>query len=161
RYAYGTIYGFKRDDGTFLPFWQASEATMRTLVGRDLAAEPQEAGEVFRQHWQTHGDQSGPFAPLYEHHGLEIAGGVQSQLQEEQAGDWQLRQNLEVDLAGHRVEVTIDRIETSGEEEQPTKFVRTRYGKSKSKPAPGMRELLYVHASRQHRAGEQVVLQMH
>ncbi|HEY3994039.1 MAG TPA: ATP-dependent DNA helicase, partial [Ktedonobacteraceae bacterium] len=161
RYAYSTIYAFQRDDGTFLPFWQATEATMRALVARETLDATSEAGELFQHYWQTHGDQNGPFAQLYTLHGQEVVARLQRKLEEEQSSDWQLRQNLEVDLAGRRVEVTIDRVETSSAEDQPTKFVRTRYGKSKSKPAAGMRELLYVHASRQHRANQGVVLQTH
>lgn len=165
RYAYGTIYGFRRDDGTFLPFWQASEATMRALVQRENGSESSaptgEAAELFQHYWQTHGDQSGPFAPLYEHHGQEVAARLQHKLRAEQASAWQLRQNLAVNLGGHKVEVTIDRVEIPDTVQEPAKFVRTRYGKSKSKPTPGMRELLYVHASRQHQAGRDVILQTH
>ncbi|HVU66139.1 MAG TPA: UvrD-helicase domain-containing protein, partial [Ktedonobacteraceae bacterium] len=161
RYAYSTIYAFRRDDGTFLPFWQASEATMQALVRREEKPEPGEAAELFQHHWQAHGDQDGPFAQLYEQHGREVAARLERLLRDAQSGDWQLRQTLAVDLSGHKVEVTIDRIETPGEEQEPARFVRTRYGKSKSKPTPGMRELLYVHASRQHHAGRDVVLQTH
>jgi CRISPR/Cas system-associated exonuclease Cas4 (RecB family) len=134
---------------------------MRALVARETLDATSEAGELFQHYWQTHGDQNGPFAQLYTLHGQEVVARLQRKLEEEQSSDWQLRQNLEVDLAGRRVEVTIDRVETSSAEDQPTKFVRTRYGKSKSKPAAGMRELLYVHASRQHRANQGVVLQTH
>ena len=165
RYAYSTIYAFQRDDGTFLPFWQAAEATMRALVERETGSESSEArseaAELFQHYWRTHGDQNGPFAQLYELHGQEVVGRLQRKLQEEQSGDWQLRQSLEVDLAGRKVEVTIDRVEAPSIEEQPTKFVRTRYGKSKSKPSAGMRELLYMHASRQHPGSQGVVLQTH
>ncbi|HXR65085.1 MAG TPA: ATP-dependent DNA helicase, partial [Ktedonobacteraceae bacterium] len=165
RYAYSTLYNFRRDEGTFLPFWQATEATMKALIERKSGSESSEempdAAELFQHYWHAHGDQDAPFAQLYERHGREVAGRLQEQLEKEEAGDWRLRQNLAVDLAGRSVEVTIDRVETPGEAEQSTKFVRTRYGKSKSKPGAGMRELLYVHASRQHHAGQGVVLQTH
>ncbi|HEX7733500.1 MAG TPA: UvrD-helicase domain-containing protein [Ktedonobacteraceae bacterium] len=174
RYAYSTLYSFRRDDGTFLPFWQASEATIKALIEQErktaeagepgesgTSAQTREAAELFQHYWQAHGDESGPFAQLYIQHGQEIAGRLQNQLQGEQIGDWQLRQNLDVNLAGHKVEVTIDRVEQSGAENQPAKFVRTRYGKSKSKANPGMRELFYIHAGRQHHAGQEIVLQTH
>lgn len=166
RYAYSTLYAFRRDDGTFLPFWQAAEATIKALVERESShTEASETGnkaaELFQHYWRAHSDQSAPFAQLYERHGQEVVERLQRRLQEEQNGTWQLRQNLDIDLAGHRVEVTIDRVESAGAEAQPIKLVRTRYGKSKSKPGAGMRELLYVHAGRQHHAGQAVVLQAH
>jgi ATP-dependent exoDNAse (exonuclease V) beta subunit len=165
RYAYSTIYAFRRDDGTFLPFWQATDATIKALVKRaGDSAEPDETGEatdLFHHFWHAHGDENGPFAQLYMRHGREVAARLQRDLQEKQDSDWQLRQNLDVKLAGRQVEVTIDRVETSGEDGQPTKFVRTRYGKSKSKPNPGMRDLLYIHAGRQHHAGQDIVPETH
>ncbi|HEY0754418.1 MAG TPA: UvrD-helicase domain-containing protein [Ktedonobacteraceae bacterium] len=165
RYAYSTLYGFRRDDGPFLPFWQATEATIKALVGYEVSGEEsrkaREAGELFQHYWQAHGDENGPFAQLYVQHGQELSARLQGKLREEQPEAWQLRQTLAVDLAGRKVEVTIDRVEQSSAADQPTKFVRTRYGKSKSKPAPGMRELLYVHAGRQHHADQKVELQTH
>jgi CRISPR/Cas system-associated exonuclease Cas4 (RecB family) len=39
--------------------------------------------------------------------------------------------------------------------------VRTRFGKRKEKPTATAREMLYVHASRQHHAGRTIELQAH
>jgi CRISPR/Cas system-associated exonuclease Cas4 (RecB family) len=39
--------------------------------------------------------------------------------------------------------------------------VRTRFARKGSKPTTGTRELLYVHAARQHHAGQETALQAH
>ncbi|MGH2478363.1 MAG: PD-(D/E)XK nuclease family protein, partial [Ktedonobacteraceae bacterium] len=121
----------------------------------------EEVAELFNHSWHAQGGDSKPFAQLYERHGQEIVEQVWQQLQEQQIDDWQLRRSLAVELAGYTIEVSIDRIETSAQAQQPTKFVRTRLGKSKSKPEAGTRELLYLHARRQHHAGRDVSLETH
>ena len=165
RYAYSAIYAFHNNEGSFLSFWQTTTETLRALAermgGEKTSIGKEEVVELFQKNWRTSGGEEGPFARLYEQHGLEIAEQVWSRLMEEQVGDWKLRQNLAVDLAGRRIEVTIDRVEKSSGGGQPTKLVRTRFGKSRSKPSAGTRELLYLHAQRQHHAGQQVVLQTH
>lgn len=165
RYVYSSIYAFQRDDGAFLPFWQATNATVKALVERmALTEQPvakEEVSELFQHHWHAQGDEHGPFARLYKQHGQEVVEQLWSKLLEEQSGGWQWRQSLNIDVAGRTIEVSIDRIEVSSKAEQPTKLVRTRFGKSKGKPAAGTRELLYLHASRQHHAGQDVVLQTH
>jgi DNA helicase II / ATP-dependent DNA helicase PcrA len=163
RYAYSTIYAFRRNEGAFLPFWQATDATLKKLVERmavaDQSLSKDEVAELFKHHWHEHGGDVKPFAHLYEQHGREIAEQVWLRLQE--AGGWKLRHSLTVELAGQTIELAIDRIEVSGQNEQPTKFVRTRFGKSKSKPTAGTRELLYLHARRQHHAGQEIALETH
>lgn len=165
RYAYSTIYAFRSSDGSFLSFWQSTIETLKHLAermnGGQRSIGKEEVAELFHHHWRAFGGEEGPFARLYEQHGLEIAEQIWSRLTEEQAGDWKLRQSLLVDLAGQRIEVTIDRVETPNGSGQSTKFVRTRFGKSKGKPSAGTRELLYLHAQRQHHADQEVVLQTH
>ncbi len=164
RYAYSSIYAFQSHDGSYLPFWQATSDTLKALVERVAAANQptsqEQVAELFNHSWHAQGGASKPFAQFYERHGQEIVEQVWQQLQERQV-DWQMRRSLAVNLAGHSIEVSIDRIETSIQAEQPTKFVRTRLGKSKSKPEAGMRELLYLHARRQHHAGQDVSLETH
>ncbi len=165
RYAYSTIYAFRSSNGSFLPFWHATHETVKALVERvTLADQPvskEEVTELFKHHWHASGGEEGPFARLYEQHGQEVVEQIWGRLLEEQAGGWKLRQSLSVELAGHTIEVTIDRVETSTQGEQPAKFIRTRFGKDKSKPAVGTRELLYLHARRQHHAGQEVSLHTH
>lgn len=164
RYAYSTIYAFQSHDGSYLPFWQATSDTLRALVERmaatDQPTSQEQVAELFNLAWHAQGGDSKPFAQFYERHGQEIVDQVWQQLQEQQAS-WQMRQSLAVELAGQSIEVSIDRIETSTRAEQSTKFVRTRLGKSKSRPEAGTRELLYLHARRQHHAGQEVSLETH
>lgn len=168
RYAYSSIYHFQSGEGAFLPFWQATSETVKALAERLQAADAvettltrEQVAELFHHHWHAQGGDVGPFAHLYAEHGQEIAEQIWRKLQDQQAGSWQLRRNLSVELAGRTIEVSIDRVETSADEQQPDRFVRTRIGKSKSKPAPGTRELLYLHAGRQHRTGQDVSLASH
>ncbi len=164
-YLYSTIYAFRSSDGSFLPFWQATQEAIKTLLERTSAAKPpvskDEVAELFKHHWHASGGESGPFAQLYEQHGREIVEQIWSRLSEESVGNWKLHQNLNVDLAGYTIEVTVDRVESSTQGAQPAKFIRTRFGKSRSKPGAGTRELLYLHARRQHHAGEDITLQTH
>jgi len=164
RYAYSTIYAFRRNEGAFLPFWQATSDTLKALSERLSSTEgsvtQEQVAELFQQYWQEHGGHEKPFARLYERHGQEISEQVRRQLLEKQAGNWKLRQNMTVELAGWSIEVTIDRIE-AGEDGQPARFVRNRFGRSKGKPTAGPRELLYLHARRQHHAGQEIALETH
>jgi superfamily I DNA/RNA helicase/Zn-dependent peptidase ImmA (M78 family)/CRISPR/Cas system-associated exonuclease Cas4 (RecB family) len=164
RYAYSTVYRFQPNSGDFLAFWQTTHETVKTLLERvastDQPISSEAVAELFQHHWHASDGESSPFAHLYEQHGLEVAEQVRRQLLE-QSGGWQLRQSLSVEVAEHTIEVTIDRIESPAQVEQPAKFVRTRFGKSKGKPTAGIRELLYLHAQRQHHPGQQVTLHTH
>ncbi len=165
RYAYSNIYAFQSHDGNYLPFWQATSDTLKTLVERmttvDRPTSQEQVAELFTSFWHAQGGDAKPFAQLYERHGQEIAAQVWHQLQEQQANGWQLRQSLTVELVGRKIEVSVDRIEVSAQGEQPTKFVRTSFGKSKSEPKVSTRELLYLHAGRQHHTGQEVSLEAH
>lgn len=165
RYAYSNIYAFQNHDGHYLPFWQATSDTLQTLVERlDTADRPtsqEQVAELFASFWHEQGGDSQPFARFYEKHGQEIVTQVWQQLQEQSVNGWQLRQRLTVQLAGREIEVPIDRIEAAVQGGQPAKFVRTRFGKRKSEPKMGTRELLYLHARRQHHLGSQISLETH
>jgi DNA helicase-2/ATP-dependent DNA helicase PcrA len=165
RYAYSTIYHFRRDEGSFLSFWKATDETLKALIERVTGAgqpvSKEEVAELFQHHWRAQGGENGPFAHLYERHGQEVAGQLWDRLLEAQAKGWKLRQSLTVELEGREIEVTIDRVEMPVQREQPVKFVRTRFGKSKSQPGVGTRELLYLHARRQHHPGQEVGLETH
>ncbi|MGH2509126.1 MAG: 3'-5' exonuclease, partial [Ktedonobacteraceae bacterium] len=165
RYAYSNIYAFQNQDGNYLPFWQATSDTLKMLVERVGTAEQptsvEQVAELFTSLWHEQGGDTKPFAQFYARHGQEIVEQVWRQMQERQVHGWQLRQRLLVQLAGREIEVSIDRIEVSAQGEQATKFVRTRFGKSKSEPKAGTRELLYLHACRQHHIGQDVELEAH
>jgi superfamily I DNA/RNA helicase/Zn-dependent peptidase ImmA (M78 family) len=165
RYLYGTIYAFRHDDGAFLPFWQTTHATLQTLVqrmsGDEQALSREEVNAIFKLHWQTHGGANGPFAQLYQRHGEDIVEQVWKQLQTADSSEWRLRQRLTIDLAGQKIDVTIDRVEAATTGSQPARLVRTRFARKGSKPAAGTRELLYMHAGRQHQVGGTIALQTH
>jgi len=163
RYLYSTVYAFRRDDGAFLSFWQTTQATLRTLVQRMLdekqSLSKAEVGELFTHHWHANGGANGPFAQLYQRHGAEVIELIWDRLCAQETGEWRLRQNLTIELAGQKIDVTIDRVESAGS--QPARLVRTRFARKGSKPAVGTRELLYLHASRQHHARGEVTLHTH
>jgi len=161
RYAYSSIYQFHGSEGDFLSFWQSTTETLKTLVAQTEAISQEKLAEIYQHNWHAAGGEDGPFAHLYEQHGLEIAEQVRQQLAGEQAGSWKLRQSLSIELAGHTIEVTVDRVEQASEGEPAAKFVRNRFGKSKSKPAPGTREMLYLEAQRQHHPGQSASLHTH
>ena len=165
RYAYSSIYAFSRTEGSFLSFWNATHETIKALFTRvaeaDVPRSKAEVAELFQQHWQAQDGESEPFARLYERHGREVVEQIWEQFLNGQSQDWRLRQSLSVELAGYTIEVTIDRIEEATQADASTKLVRTRFGKSKSKPNPGMREFLYLHAQRQHYPGSDGMVQTH
>jgi DNA helicase-2/ATP-dependent DNA helicase PcrA len=161
RYAYSTIYGFQRSEGAFLQFWQATSEMLKALVEQPAIANHEEAAMLFHRHWHEHGGNELPFAHLYQRHGQEIAARVWQSLQEKPTSNWQLRRELAVHIAGRTVQVSVDRIELPAQSEQPTTFVRNRFNHSKSKPTAGTRELLYLHAQRQHLARQPSALESH
>jgi DNA helicase II / ATP-dependent DNA helicase PcrA len=77
--------------------------------------------------------------------------------------EWDTRPSFQVDVAGKPVRVTVDRIEmsTSSQPIEPVRYVRTRFGRSKSKPSAETRELLYTLAYRQQHPGQNVELHSH
>jgi CRISPR/Cas system-associated exonuclease Cas4 (RecB family) len=66
-----------------------------------------------------------------------------------------------VEIAGKSIEVVVDRVEAPEHVGEPVKLVRTRFGKRKDKPAATARDMLYMHASRQHHTGRIIELQAH
>lgn len=163
RYLYSTVYAFRRDDGAFLSFWQTTQATLRTLVQRMLADKQTlskaEVSELFTHYWHANGGANGPFAQLYQRHGAQVIELLWDRLCAQETEEWHLRQNLTIELAGQKIDVTIDRVESTGS--KPARLVRTRFARKGSKPTVGTRELLYLHAVRQHHAREEVTLHTH
>ncbi len=168
QYAYSTIYGFRGEDTTYRLFWKATQDTLEALKSRleatkDAGEFPtqQEAQELYTACWRELGGHTFPFAALYEQHGHEVIELIRRKLLARGDTKWQLRQNFTVDIAGRTIEVAVDRVETPAQAGEPVKFVRTRFGKRKEKPAPAARELLYARALRQHHPGQNIELHFH
>lgn len=171
QYAYSSIYRFQSGTGAYQLFWQATQQTVeelrRQILEQDTHAQtqhptPQEIQDLYNRHWQELGGQSMPFAALYEQHGQEVVELVWRTLTTQRDVTWNLRTGYTVDIAGKTVHVTVDRVEASMHTAgAPVKFVRTRFGKHKDKPAPESRELLYARAYRQLHPGQSVELHSH
>ena len=172
QYMYSTIYGFHGEKSAYLAFWRATHDTVEALKQKfevnkgieswsgELLTE-REAEELYSQHWQQEKGDTLPFAALYEQHGHEISELIRRKLLSSGDSNWQLRQTFTVDIAGKSIEIVVDRVEASENVGKPIKFVRMRFGKRKEKPTATAREMLYVHASRQHNPGRVIELQAH
>jgi CRISPR/Cas system-associated exonuclease Cas4 (RecB family) len=121
----------------------------------------EETQELYSQRWQQEKGHTLPFAALYERHGHEVTELIRRKLLASEDSNWQLRQDFTVDIAGKTIEVSVDRVETSAQDGEPIKFVRTRFGKRKEKPVATAREMLYARASRQNHPGRNIELQLH
>jgi len=174
RYLYGTIYGFRGEQGGYLLFWQAMQKTLESLQERRSGPEANtsdggalqwptlaEARDLYSQHWQSLGGQQQPFAAMYEQHGHEVTELLHAKLQESGNARWELRPGYTVEAAGRTIHVQIDRVEASLQGDQPVNFVRTHVGKRKETPAVGTRELLYAHVSRQQATAQKIELVFH
>ena len=178
RYLYGTIYGFRGEQGAYLLFWQAMQKTLESLQerrsgpeahgsGEEGAAQPvqwptrEEARDIYSQHWQALGGQQQPFAAMYEQHGYEVTELLHAKLAESGNARWELRPSYTVEAAGRTIHVQIDRVEASPQGDQPISFVRTHVGKRQETPTVGTRELLYAHVSRQQATSQKIELFFH
>lgn len=170
QYAYSAIYHFTNEEDTYQLFWQATQKTVEVLRkqlqesnGTQIVPTQQEIQELYTQHWQELGGHTAPFAALYEEHGHEVVETIRRKLLVQEDIEWDTRPSFQVDVAGKPVRVTVDRIEmsTSSQPIEPVRYVRTRFGRSKSRPAAEVRELLYTLAYRQQHPGQSVELHSH
>ncbi len=170
QYAYSAIYRFSNEEDTYQLFWQATQKTVEVLRkqlqesnGAQVVPTQQEIQELYTQHWQELGGHTAPFAALYEEHGHEVVEAVRRKLLVQDDVEWDTRPSFQVEVAGKPVRVTVDRIEmsTSSQPIEPVRYVRTRFGRSKSKPSAEIRELLYTLAYRQEHPGQNVELHSH
>src|SRR6266480_5368591 len=172
QYMYSTIYGFHGEKSAYVAFYRVTHDTVEALKqkleenkvienwdGELLTAK--ETEELYLQRWQQEKGDTLPFATLYERHGHEVSELIRRKLLTSGNTNWQLHQNFTVDIAGKSMEVAVDRVEAPAQNGEPIKFVRTRFGKRKEKPTATAREMLYVHASRQHHPGRTIELQVH
>src|SRR5207248_2900180 len=163
---------FNDEEGTYQLFWQATQKTLEALQ-KQLVADSgisqgeaprmptqEEAQQLYTQHWQELGGPALPFAQIYEQHGHEVTELIRRKLLESGDTSWELRSSFTVEVAGHTITVSVDRVEASTQREKPVKFVRTRFGKRNDKPTIGPRELLYAHAYRQQH-GQSLELHFH
>lgn len=170
QYAYSHIYHFQPDADGYQLFWQATQKTVEELHNqmrekgesnqRSSGPTRQEVQQIYTRHWQDLGGHNSPFATIYETHGHEIVEAVHRQLTTQEDVQWNIRHNLDVDIAGRQVRVTVDRVEYSTQGESH-RFVRTRFGARKEKPSADLRELFYTLAYRQQHAGQPVELHSH
>jgi ATP-dependent DNA helicase UvrD/PcrA len=172
QYMYSAIYGFYGEKTAYVAFRRATHGTVEDLRQRfeankgleggngELLTE-KEAEELYSQHWQQEKGDTFSFAGLYERHGHEISELIRRKLLSSGDATWQLRQTFTVEIAGKSIEVLVDRVEAPEDVGEPVKFVRTRFGKRKEKPTATAREMLYIHASRQHHPGRTIELQAH
>jgi superfamily I DNA/RNA helicase len=177
RYAYGNIYRFQREENAYQLFWQATRKTLQALQASLAEVKPalEEEGEsqeaclpereefqdLYAQHWQAIGGHESPFASIYEQHGREIIGSLWSVLAGTEQVAWELQRSFEVEVAGRTIRVEVDRVEMPAQAGGPARFVRTRIGKRKGKPAAEVRELLYAHAYRQQYPGQSIKVYHH
>jgi hypothetical protein len=161
QYAYGTIYNFSNSDSAYLTFWQATNEAVTYLITQGSAADRNQANAHFQDHWRSQGGDHDPFAPMYTSHAEEVVARVHHALTTDSQDTWQLRQTHTIDLAGYQIEVTLDRIDVDSQQGQPTRFLRTRFGHSHSKPDPKAREFLYDQVRRQHHPTQPITLHHH
>jgi DNA helicase-2/ATP-dependent DNA helicase PcrA len=172
RFMYGTIYHFRGEKSAYNAFYSATHNTVEALKqkleankgtehGDEKLLTEEEMRELYTQHWREQEGHTFPFAALYERHGHEVSELIRRKLLASGDTNWQLRRDFTVDIAGKTVEVSVDRIEAPAQDDEPMKFVRTRFGKRKEKPAATAREMLYVRASRQHHPGRNIELHLH
>jgi hypothetical protein len=170
QYAYSAIYHFTNEEDTYQLFWQATQKTVEVLRkqlqesnGAQVVPTQQEIQELYTQHWQELGGHTAPFAALYEEHGHEVVEAMRRKLLVQEDIEWDTRPSLQVEVAGKPVRVTVDRIEmsTSSQPNEPVRYVRTRFGRSRSRPSAEIRELLYTLAYRQQHPGQSVELHSH
>ncbi len=173
QYAYSMLYHFENEADTYQLFWQATQKTVEALrqkvqenkaAGKQTGPLPtqQETQELYTQHWRELGGHDAPFAPMYEEHGHEIVEAVRRTLSVQEDVNWDMRPKYNVDIGGKTVHVTVDRTEASTQTgEKSPRFVRTRFGKRKDKPAATTRELFYTLAYRQAHPGQSVELHSH
>jgi DNA helicase II / ATP-dependent DNA helicase PcrA len=166
RYAYGSIYGFQREESAYQLFWQALQKSLAMTDGQEGGTRQrwqsqEQAEELYTQHWQALGGQELPFASLYEQHGREIVRSLYATLASEKDVSLELRRGFALEMAGTTIHVEVDRVEKPAQEGQPVRFVRNRVGKSKGKPTAQVRELLYAQAYRQLYPGQSIEVHHH
>ncbi len=175
KYLYGSIYGFHGDEAAYLLFWQTTQKTMEAIqqqvkagqqegtVAMDTLPSLEEMRDIYTRQWREHNGHTLPFAPLYEQHGHEVVELLRKKMLASGDANWELRRSFTVEVAGVPIQVAVDRVEDApqGETGKPAKFIRTRFGKSKEKPAAGTRELLYAHAQRAHYGVQSIELHCH
>ncbi|GCE04265.1 UvrD-helicase domain-containing protein [Dictyobacter aurantiacus] len=169
KYAYSSIYHFEDQPTGYRLFTQATRKTVeslhRQLDGASDSSElpsQQEIQQLYLQHWQELGGHTEPFATMYEEHGQEVVASIRRRLHTQEEVRWQLQPGYNVEVAGTNVHVPIDRVETANElTQQPDRFIRTSYGRSKEKIDPKHKDLLYHLAYRQQYPGQNVEVHSH
>ncbi|GCE18061.1 UvrD-helicase domain-containing protein [Dictyobacter kobayashii] len=169
KYVYSSIYHFEDQPDGYRLFTQATRKTVEAIhkqldESKDPARLPsqQEIQELYIQHWQDLGGHTEPFATMYEEHGQQVVESIRRRLHSQEEVSWQLQPGYNVEIAGTRVHVPIDRVETANTAtQQPDRFIRTSYGRAKEKHDPRPKDLLYHLAYRQQYPGQSVEVHSH
>src|SRR5437016_10071036 len=106
KYMYGSIYGFRSEEGSYQLFWQAAQKTLETLQKKLAEANGPDgpdgqggqerltqevARDFYTQHWQELGGQATAFTAIYEQHGHEVTELMHRKLPESADISWELR----------------------------------------------------------------------
>jgi len=113
QYAYSRLYHFDAEQSGYQLFHRATQRAIEELHRQHLT--PNDEGvdvqTLYTQHWHESGGDSLPFASLYEQHGQYVLSTAQRALQTKtQQETW--HSQYDVEIAGHTVQVTVDRVET-------------------------------------------------
>jgi DNA helicase II / ATP-dependent DNA helicase PcrA len=165
QYAYNTLYDFGDSSDGYRIFWKATQQTLdilhKQLQNSDKQPTEQEIQALYSQHWQELGGDTTHFRTLYEEHGHEVAELLRRELLKQAKSTWQMHSGYTVPIGGKAIQVTIDRVEAANSTAEPTRFVRTRFGKRRDKPSAELREFFYALAYRQLHPGQELELHNH
>ena len=119
QYAYNTLYNFNNQENGYLLFRQATQKTVETLRNQlqglhqkmPQSISPEEVRALYTKHWHEIGGPDAAFASLYERHGHEVLAAIQHELMTHGDVRWEMQPRYPVEINGHTVQVTIDRVE--------------------------------------------------
>ena len=113
QYAYSRLYHFNAEQSSYQLFHRATQRAIEELHRQSIVTtdEKVDVQELYTRHWQESGGDTLPFASLYEQHAQHVLTTAQRALQSKtHEATWHPQYSVE--LAGHTVQVTIDRVET-------------------------------------------------
>jgi superfamily I DNA/RNA helicase len=124
QFAYSRLYHFETEPSGYQLFHKATQHVMKQLHAQqdtqsvqdaqnnpDIQGAAPDVRALYTQHWQSLGGDKLPFATLYERHGQQVLVAAQREQHDVTYDERQQYTSCEVEIAGHHVQVTIDRIE--------------------------------------------------
>lgn len=116
QYAYSRLYRFNTEQNGYQLFHRATQRAIEELHRQATTNEEVDVQELYAKHWQESGGDILPFASFYEQHGQHALTTAQRALQAKtQEAIW--HPQYDVEIGGHKVQVTIDRVETPEQQE--------------------------------------------